>query len=112
MSTNDDNYYVPVFLEEMFRKADSEALDLVLCDMVHSHNHPGNRPQDSYNAFTTEPRTNSVDIGCFIVKTELAKAVGFRDKSFAGDGTFVDDIMSSDPPVKWGKIDKILFVHN
>jgi hypothetical protein len=112
MSTNDDNYYVPVFLEEMFKKADSEALDLILCDMVHSHNHPGGRPQGSYNAFATEPRTNAVDIGCFIVKTKLAKAVGFRDKSFGGDGTFVDDIMGSGRPVKWGKIDKILLVHN
>jgi glycosyltransferase involved in cell wall biosynthesis len=113
MLTNDDNYYAPTFLELMFKKADSEGLDLVLCDMVHSHNKPGGRPQGSYEAFHTEPSTNNADIGCFILKTELAKRVGFRDKGFAGDGTFIDDVMNkSGCTVKWGKVDKILFVHN
>jgi hypothetical protein len=113
MLTNDDNYYVPSFLEKMLSKMDSENLDLVLCDMVHSHDRPGGRSQGSYNAFVTEPRKFSVDIGCFIVKSELAKAVGFRDKGFEGDGTFVDDIMqNSGRAVKWGKVEKILFVHN
>jgi hypothetical protein len=113
MLTNDDNYYVPSFLEHMFNKVDSESLDLVLCDMVHSHDYPGGRQQRSYNAFVTQPRKFSVDIGCLIVKTALAKAVGFRDKDFAGDGTFVEDIMqSSGSALKWGKVDKFLFVHN
>jgi len=113
MLTNDENYYVPSFLENMFRKIESEDLDLVMCDMVHSHDRPGGRPQGSYNAFVTAPRTNDVDIGCFIVKTDLAKAVGFRDKSFGGDGVFIDDIMNNNlRTVRWGKVDKILFVHN
>ena len=113
MQTNDDNYYVPTFLELMFKKIDGEQLDLVLCDMVHSHDRPGGRPQESYHAFVTEPRKFSLGIGCLIVKTELAKAVGFRDKSRDGDGTFVEDIMhDSGQKVKWGKVDKILFVHN
>ena len=113
IQTNDDNYYVPKFLEFMFNKIDGENLDLALCDMIHSHDRPGGRPQESYHAFVTEPRKFGVGIGCFIVKTEIAKAVGFRDKSRDGDGTFIDDIMRGNGhKVKWGKVDKILFVHN
>jgi len=113
MLTNDDNYYVPLFLQLMFEKVERDKLDLVLCDMIHSHEQPGGRPQGSYSTFITEPRMFCVDIGCFIVKTQLAKAVGFRDKTFSGDGTFVEDIMRlGDNVVKWGKVDKVLFVHN
>jgi glycosyltransferase involved in cell wall biosynthesis len=111
--TNDDNYYVPSFLERMFNKIGSEDLDLVLCDMVHSHERPGGRLQDNYTAFFTKPQKYDVDIGCFIVKSDLAKVVGFRDKTSAGDGTFVNDIMKNGGrTVKWGKVNKILFVHN
>jgi hypothetical protein len=91
-------------------KVDSDDLDLVLCNMVHSHDWPG---RGNYIAFVTEPQKHCVDIGSFVVKTEIAKAVGFRDKTFAGDGTFIEDIMqNSGRAVKWGKVDKILFVHN
>ncbi len=44
--TNDDNYYCPKFLEYMFMPihADPAPPDIVLCDMIHSHNNPGGRP--------------------------------------------------------------------
>jgi glycosyltransferase involved in cell wall biosynthesis len=113
MITNDDNYYVPVFLEKMFEKIDGERLEFVLCDMVHNYDWRPRGGKDSYNAFITEPRKDRVDIGCFIVKTAVAKEVGFRDRSFAADGTFVDDIMAfRGGVIQWGKVDKVLFVHN
>jgi Glycosyl transferase family 2/Methyltransferase domain len=113
MSTNDDNYYVPKFLEEMFSKIDADNLDVVLCDMIHNYDFSPWGGSSSYNPFITEPRMWKVDIGCFIVKTEIAKRVGFRDKGGSGDGTFIEDIMNnSGRPVKWGKVDKVLFVHN
>jgi len=113
MLTNDDNYYTPRFIEYMFERIDQENLDLVLCDMIHSHNFPGGRPQENYNVFVTEPVKNSVDIGCFIVRTSVAKSVGFRDKNAEGDGTFVDDFMNKfGKDLKWGKVHKVLFVHN
>jgi glycosyltransferase involved in cell wall biosynthesis len=104
MFTNDDDYYVPHFLEYMFSKIEESNLDLVLCDMVHSFS--------GFHEFITEPRKLRVDIGCFIIRTEIAKSVGFMDKSFEADGSFIDDVMSRyEGKLRWGKVDKLLFVH-
>ena len=111
--TNDDNYYVPRFVELMLSAAQRHDLDLVLCDMVHSHDRPGGRPVGSYAAFPTHPSPGNVDIGCFITRTARAKQVGFRDKAAEGDGTFVADLMALGPEaLRWAKLEKILFVHN
>ena len=111
--TNGDNYYAPVFLERMFAKVDKDKLDLVLCDMIHSHERPGERSQTSYKPFVTFPSLNHIDMGAFIVRADLAQSAGFADKSYAADGVFVERIMRSGVrPVRWGKVDDVLFVHN
>ena len=61
----------------------------------------------------TYPRKLMIDIGCFIVRTALAKQVGFRDKTHNGDGTYVEDIVSRfGQTMRIGKLNKVLFVHN
>jgi len=115
--TNDDNYYVPSFLELMFQEIFTNKLDLLLCDMVHSHlasNDGGMQYlKDQYGYFRTYPNMGLIDIGCFIVRTDIAKQVGFRDKTFFGDGTFVEDIKKKfAQSIRVGKLNKVLFVHN
>jgi glycosyltransferase involved in cell wall biosynthesis len=111
--TNDDNYYAPKFLEYMFQAIDEYKLDLVLCDMIHSHERPGGRPQSSYCTFVTSPARGQVDIGCFIVKSRFAKEVGFRDKAYDGDATYLEDIVvAGRGSIRIGKLEKVLFVHN
>jgi GT2 family glycosyltransferase len=110
--TNDDNYYVPRFLEFMFAAIHQRKLDVVLCNMIHSHENPGRRKQKSYNLFVTKPRKLEMDMGSFIVRTSYAKKVGFRDKTHDGDGTFFEDVLACDPPPKVGRVPRVLFVHN
>jgi len=131
MMTNDDNYYAPKFLEFMFDAIKQLNLDFVLCNMVSSHEFrfsgepshdvytnvtrapDGTYTQAPYNVIHSIPQKHCVDIGNFIIKTSLAKAVGFRDKSFAGDGTFVEDVVRQNTgQVNLGKVHKVLFVHN
>jgi hypothetical protein len=134
--TNDDNYYVPRFLEYMFEAIRKDNLDMVLCNMVHSHRNPGAYKQDDYHLFDTFPRMNYVDIGNFIIRTKIAQKVGFADHSYAADGAFVDNILTqhnveclirpwyrswqyrswrknpSLDTIRVGKEPRILFVHN
>jgi glycosyltransferase involved in cell wall biosynthesis len=113
MLTNDDNYYMPVFLEYMFNSIRANNLDFVLCDMIHSHNNPGVYIQQPYNLFKSFPKLNYIDIGNFIVKTSIAKDVGFKDRSFGADGIFVEQIrMRYGERLRIGKVTNILFVHN
>lgn len=131
MMTNDDNYYVPKYLEIMFNAINKHTLDFVFCNMVSSHMFrfaekppddiytnlmqtlEGHYIQPIYNVINSIPKKHCIDIGNFIVKSELAKAVGFRDKGFNGDGTFVEDLMSRyKGNIRVGKVNQVLFVHN
>jgi glycosyltransferase involved in cell wall biosynthesis len=109
--TNGDNYYAPRFVEFMFEAIDRYNLDVVLCDMVHSHHNPGTRIQSSYGFFRTRPFRNYVDIGCFLARTAMAKKIGFRDRSFSADATYFEDLLNGGR-VTLGKVDKVLMVHN
>lgn len=110
--TNDDNYYCPKFVEYMNAALKEEQADVVLFDMIHSHSNPGGRAQPPYCFFETAPQRFSVDIGCFIVRTPLAKQVGFRDKTHDGDATYFEDIMGLVPTPHLIKVPRVLLVHN
>lgn len=113
--TNADNYYIPKAVEFLNYVIDStQDPDVIIYDMVHSHNTPGGRNQPAYSFFETQYKRNSIDIGAAIVKTELAKSAGFRDKSFSGDATYFEDIVKAKSPEKLRtyKMPIILFVHN
>jgi len=112
--TNDDNYYCPRFLEFMFDPIhrQSPPPDIVMCDMVHSHNYAGGRFQPPYRFFETYPQSASVDIGCFIARSALARKAGFRDKGFDGDATYFEDLVRAAGQPRICKLDHVLFVHN
>lgn len=114
LQTNDDNYYCPKFLEYMFApvRQMTPGPDIVMCDMIHSHNKPGGRKQAPYNFFETRPQRLSIDMGCFMARSALAKQTGFRDKSHDGDATYFEDIVRAAGTPKVVKVPHVLFMHN
>ena len=101
--TNGDNYYAPRFTELMFEAIDKHGLDIAFCDMIHSYTH---------GLLRTRPFRNYIDIGCFIAKSEAAKSVGFRDKTFSGDARYFEDLVDHFPTPVIGKVHKVLMMHN
>lgn len=110
--TNDDNYYVPPFTHIMMHTIWESNADMVMCDMIHSHDNPGITKQPPYNLFVTQPKLMHCDVGCLITKTKVAQTAGFThcDHSHA-DGLFVERIMQM-PNITWRKVPQVLFVHN
>jgi hypothetical protein len=109
LNTNDDNGYVPRFVEFMMRAtADINKVGMVYCDFLH-HNF-------DYDIMKTELRVNYVDMGAFIVNVQLAKEVGFRhDDSFPGaDGMFAEECAQRCGQLGYRVvyIPKVLFIHN
>jgi hypothetical protein len=108
--TNGDNYYAARFVEFIFAAIDDQALDAVVFDMVHSH--------FSYAPFSTAPlrwgkQRWAIDMGAIVVRTDMARSVGFRDKTYQGDASYVEDLLGSETgPRKVGKLQRTLFVHN
>lgn len=77
--TNDDNYYVPQFVQKMLTKANGIA-GMVYCDTVHSY--------QGYDVLRTEVRENYIDMGSFIVRVDIAKKIGFPFRNFSADGLY------------------------
>jgi glycosyltransferase involved in cell wall biosynthesis len=111
--TNGDNYYSPRFLEFVFEAIERLQLDIALWDMVHSYHRPGRISLRCYQAFRVYPVRWMVDIGAFVVRTELARRAGFPDKTHNGDATYLEALLAlPGEPLRVGKIEKTLTVHN
>ena len=100
--TNDDNYYMPVFLEWMLHEAKTSDSDFLYCDMIHSHR--------LWQHFITTPKKGRIDLGSFLVHRSLVEKVPWTDFSFSGDGTYIEALVSAAKRVR--KLDATLFVHN
>ena len=105
LMTNDDNTYVPVFVEYMLDECKART-GIVYCDTVHSH--------ARYETHSSELRENAIDMGAFIVRADIAKATGFNYDHFSADGAYAIECHRNCiiGRLKTVKIKKALFVHN
>jgi len=78
--TNDDNIYVPTFVESFLKKCKNPRVGFVYCDTLHSYL--------GYDVMKTELKENHIDMGSFIVKLDVARKVGFKHRHFSADGTY------------------------
>lgn len=111
--TNGDNYYVPRFAEFVWEAVERGGPDMVLWDLVHSYSSPGRRTLRCYTPFHVFPAKYMIDIAAVMVRTALAKRVGFTDRSHSADATYVEQLLSlPDTPLTVMKVEKTLAVHN
>lgn len=103
--TNDDNFYVKNFVKTMMTNA-TKTVGLIHCDMLHNYT--------NYNILKTEPKNNKIDMGAFIVRADIAKAVGFNSTKFDADGIYCEECAEYCRKNNYRilHIDKIMFVHN
>lgn len=106
---NSDNWVTPVLVEYMVGGAQNGDMDISYCDILHSYPLNG---KEGYNILDSRLCLNSIDMSNFIIKTELAKKVGFNHRSFAADGLFIEDVKRFKPSLKSKKIPRCLVVHN
>lgn len=104
--TNGDNYYMPNMVDEVCNRNE----DLIYFDLVHSHKNKNNHNGHTYGYMNSQFKLGFVDIGNVVVKSSLAKQVGFNSIRFAADWDYINDLLKLSPSIY--KIDKILFVHN
>jgi glycosyltransferase involved in cell wall biosynthesis len=103
--TGEDNYYAPIFVEEFLKEQDKET-NFVFCNMV------TNFTNNQYIPMQCKIELGFIDIGCFMVRPELAKQIGIETKyKEVADGVLADKYIK-----KFGgkvkQILKVLYVHN
>ena len=103
--TNDDNYYVPVFVEYMLQQA-TRTVGIVSCNTVHSH--------FMYKVHESKLLTNGIDMGAFIVRYSIAKGIGFKHEEFEADGMYAEECANACrcANLTTYHIPKPLFCHN
>lgn len=103
--TNDDNFYCPVYVQYMLESI-QENTGMVYCDTVHSH--------FKYNVLKTLVAVDHIDIGSFIVRADIAKAVGFNHFEFNGDGMYAEECkkLCIERGLRVDYVPKPIFIHN
>jgi hypothetical protein len=105
LNTNDDNYYVPKFVEFMLDQIKDDT-GIVYCDTVHSH--------FGYSLNRSQLREGWIDMGAFIVRVDIAKRIGFNHTCFNADGMFAEDCSAycRNNQLRSIYVPKPLFIHN
>ena len=105
LMTNDDNYYVPMFVEFFLDQCRAD-VGMVYCNTVHNYM--------KYSVLYTRLKENMIDMGSFIVRQSVAKAVGFKHRHLSADGKYAEECAVECSHNRLGiiYIDKALFVHN
>ena len=109
INTNDDNYYVPVYLEELNKVIESnQECNFLYYDCVLNHHNIINHNKKDYGLLIPELRHSYIDMGQFAVKNDIITKYRFQSVAPA-DGVLVEEMKHE---LKPEYIDKILFVHN
>ncbi len=103
--TNDDNQYVKAFVEIMLGLCTSN-IGFVACDTVHNY--------FNYDILHTQVRVGAIDMGSFIVRLDVARAVGFNHDVEVADGLYAEECAAECRRRKLRVlgINKALFIHN
>lgn len=110
--TNDDNYYVPYFIEYFLKEAGSD-VGFIYCDAVTRVAYEDQITRD-YRMLFSRIKCGQIDMGSFIVKLDIAKEVGFKHIEFHADGLYAEECNAkrAERGLRSVYITKPLFVHN
>lgn len=109
---NCDNYLMPRMVEILLAQATRQDLDLLVFPIVHNYPNVNFRNDPPYSVLDVRPALYCCDAGSFIIRTKIAKEVGWNSKAYAADGIFIEEVMKSGLVKKWSKCPSILMVHN
>lgn len=104
--TNGDNYYTPNMVKEVLSRRE----DFIYFNCVHSHKTKNNNNQTDYGYLEAKLVRGWIDIGSAVIKTTLAKKIGFNSTEFHADWVYFEKVLNLNPTTY--KINKTLFVHN
>lgn len=102
--TGEDNYYTPEFVNSMLIQAKNQ--HFVYCDMVH------NWINQEYIPIKTKLNLGHIDIGAFMVKTNMAQKIRLRVTEEWADWYFVEEFVNKFKHANIKKVNKVLYVHN
>ena len=80
--TNDDNYYIPGYVK-LIQQHMKPGVGMIYYNTLHSY--------FNYTVHTSQLRVGRIDMGAFVVRADVAKAVGFRHDVEVADGMYCEE---------------------
>jgi len=103
--TNGDNLICHTAVSRLLASFDKgQDWDVIHFPLVHSH--------FKYTRFKHRFAYGCCDISQFIIKSEMAKKVGFRSREFAADGVYIEHLKTAFPNMRLLDIEDILVIHH
>jgi predicted protein tyrosine phosphatase len=96
--SNDDNYYVPGYLEQMVNALQRQGADLAMCALLHSY-------------WGWRPLAPGHDIGSWIARRALVERTPWRGDNFFYDAEYLD-LLKKNAGERIAIVDRPLFIHN
>jgi GT2 family glycosyltransferase len=97
--SNDDNYYVPGYIEQMLNALGGTA-DVVLCQALHS-----------YSGWSVVPAGAGTDLGAWIARASLVRKVPWSGQDFSSDLDYLMSLLAL-APGRVATVARPLFIHN
>ena len=83
--TNDDNYYIPGYVK-LIQQHMNPGVGMIYYNTLHSY--------FNYTVHTSQLKVGRIDMGAFVVRADVAKAVGFKHDKEIADGMYCEDCAS------------------
>ncbi len=96
--SNDDNYYVPGYLEQMVNALERERAELAMCDMLHSY-------------WGWRLLRAGHDLGSWIARRELVLRTPWEGEDFFSDARYLERLKKNAGD-RIAVVDRPLFIHN
>ena len=97
LQTNGDNYYLPTFVEAMEEIIEAEEkAGFIFCNYIQKLDHlihPVNR--DKFFSMDNQIKEGWIDVGSAIVRTDVARKVGFKHVTQNGDYLYFMDCLEA-----------------
>lgn len=84
--TNDDNYYTPSFVKRMRDTMRKDLCGIIYYNTLHNY--------WDYTVHLSKLKEGYIDMGAFIVRSDVAKAVGFNHDNISADGRYAEDCLA------------------
>ena len=80
--TNDDNYYIPGYVK-LIQQHMNPGVGMIYYNTLHSY--------FNYTVHTSQLKVGRIDMGAFVVRADVAKAVGFKHDKEVADGMYCEE---------------------
>jgi hypothetical protein len=80
--TNDDNYYIPTYVK-LIQQHMKPGVGMIYYNTLHSY--------FNYTVHTSQLKVGRIDMGAFVVRADVAKAVGFKHDKEVADGMYCEE---------------------